>query len=129
MNIKSATDVLTCNLPDSVKFKILFGYLLRGYFVQHSINTMLIINTDDDLGNDIGNSALLNQPIINLTYDQTGDSWKLIGRNGTRDVNKGNWYENGVEILDFFWNEKINIQLKSRDSSGGSGFKAVFFKR
>ena len=89
-----------------LEWKIMFGALMRSYLLK--IDTMLIINTADNLGADLEDSTVMNYPIISL-------------ERGT-----DNWYKDGLRILQYLESKNLTIGLGGRDNSGQSGFKVTF---
>ena len=97
-----------------LKFKVLFGALLRSYFngrqskngnVTGGFDMMLILDTDDEAKNASDDSPILNKPFVKIQPE--GD----------------NWYRDGAAKLKYLYNHNINVTFLDAHAEGG--FKAI----
>lgn len=86
-------------------FFIMFGILSKSYF--GSFDSMIILNTDDNLNNSIDDSELFRSKMIKISYPSTGK----------------NWYVKGVKLLKGI-PEYVNVVYENRSNDGT--FKAKF---
>lgn len=99
-----------------IKFKVLFGALLRSYFTGRTSKTgntsggfdmMLIMDTNDEVKNDSSESPILNKPLIKVEMNKSNT----------------NWYREGARILKDLKGQGINVTFLDAHAEGG--FKAI----
>lgn len=85
----------------------MFGILAKTYF--NTFDSMIILNTDDDLNKSVDDSELFNSKMIKISYPK----------------GKSDWYEAGLSMLKSL-DKSVNVAYEDRSSQGT--FKAKFTK-